>query len=104
MGKGWGRETIVGLVAINGLLSSGIGCDGLVGRIDEPAHVAAMLEAVEDVVDNLGAALVGGEDFNGPVGGEFEAVGDVTTGVRWDVAELEDGDVGDDRSASECAA
>jgi hypothetical protein len=67
---------------------------------------------VQDIADYFGLALVGGEDFNGPVWcvGEAslyenrECIGDFAAGVTGNAFPGEDGEIGDDRSASEGTA
>lgn len=59
--------------------------DGAIGGVNEPAQGGSMLEAMNNIFDDLGLALVRGEDFvhavllkaNRPVGGDRKDVGNL---------------------------
>ncbi len=66
--------------------------------VDEPAHLGAVGKAMEDIANDFGLALIGGEDLDRPVGGTVKQVGDVALGITGNVFPAKNGDVGHDRS------
>jgi hypothetical protein len=63
-----------------------------------------MGEAVEDVANNFGLALVGGEDFYRPVGCNCEGIGHFAVLVTGNAFPSEDGNIRNERPATKSAA
>jgi len=92
---GQGGEGVGGLVVEMGLLLGLEGEDGAFARVDEPAEFCAVVEEVENVVDDAGLVLVGGEDFDRPIGGNVKVIGDVAFGTEGDARPGKDAEVWD---------
>lgn len=103
-GEGGGGEEIGGLVKDFDLVRGEVGEYGLLGRVDEPAHGGTMMQAVQNVFGNAGLALVGGQDFNDPVGRGCDGVGDFACGVAGNAGPSEYADVWHDGAVAKCAA
>src|SRR4028119_2224425 len=74
-GKGWNGDAIARFFK---------NCYGAIGKIDkyqfffrvnQPAHLSPVGETVENVADDFRLPLVGGKNFDCPVGGDSESVG-----------------------------
>lgn len=95
-GKVGGGEALLRSIERLGTVVGLVDKDGFFSGIDEPAEAGAMVEAVEDIFGDWGGTLVGGEDFDRPVGGQVEAVGHLSLGVAGDISPFHDGNIGDD--------
>jgi hypothetical protein len=72
--------------------------------VDQPAHFGAMVEAMHDVAGDFSLVLVGGEDFDRPVGGAFKSVGNAAIRLAGNVLLTEDGNIGHSGAPTECTA
>ncbi len=72
--------------------------------VDEPAHLGAVVEAVEDVANDFGLALFRGENLDGPVGGNEDLIDNFAVAVALDSVPGEDHGIRDDRSVPKGAA
>ena len=57
-GEGWHGEVVVWVVEVFDFLTGAIDKDGLLARVDEPAHLSAVFQSVKNIFGDFGLTLV----------------------------------------------
>jgi hypothetical protein len=97
--KFWHRKLLGRLIKYRDRAIGKIDENHFLFGVDQPAHLSAVIQTVQDIPDNFGLALVGREDFDCPVGGDRESIFHFAVGITGNPLPGEDGQIWDDRSA-----
>ena len=72
--------------------------------IDQPAHLSAAIETMQDIANDFGLILIGRKDLDRPIWGNENSIGNFAVAIARNPVPSENGNIRDDRSASKRAA